>query len=190
MFRVKPAVAVAAIVCVLAGFSASAQSPLADAARAAEDQRRSQTVPSLEIKDAPGSTFGELALTDTLFARFSNARSALQRLYGRDRVVYETVRGGAAAVRRFHDFVDVLASERKIVESLGFFGFDPDGFVTTEVTLRRSLGRVGRRLSGGNDVERRNDAFVQSHPQIRFTYNSWKQLDQGRAFWPENAFFW
>ena len=162
---------------------------LADAAKAAEEQSKAQTRPSIVITTAPGATFHELLLTEALVARFSNARGSLSKLYAFNPTIYETIRAGSLSVRRFRDFAKVLSSEPKIVENLKFFGFDPDSFVIAEISIRNSLSNAQISGSGNNDVERQNGFFAYKH-QLEWSYYSWQHTDQGRAFWPENAISW
>ena len=181
--------AAGALLFVIASSARVPAQSLADAAKAAEEQRKAQTKPSIVITTAPGGTFHELLLTEALVARFSNARGSLSKLYAFNPTIYETVRAGSLSVRRYRDFAKVLASEPKIVETLKFFGFDPDSFVIAEISIRNSLTYAQINGSGNNDVERQNGFFAHKH-QLEWSYYSWQQTDQGRAFWPENAGYW
>ena len=182
----------AAAAALLFAIASSARLPaqsLADAAKAADEQRKAQTKPSIVVTTSPGETFHELVLTEALVARFSNARSSLSKLYAFNPTTYETIRAGSLSVRRFRDFVKVLASEPTIVETLKFFGFDPDSFVIAEISIRNSLSYAQISGAGHNDVERQNGFYAHNH-QLEWKYYGWQQTDQGRAFWPENASRW
>ena len=182
----------AAAVTLLFVIASSARVPaqsLADAAKAAEAQSKAQTKPSIVIRTEPGSTFHEMLLTEQVLGSFGNARRSLSRLYAFNPTIYETVRAGSLSVKRFRDFAKVLESEPKIVETLKFFGFDPDSFVIAEISIRNSLEFSKISGAGSNDVERQNGFFANKH-QLDWSYYGWKQTDQGRAFWPENAAYW
>ena len=181
--------AVGALLLVMASSAPMPAQSLADAAKAAEEQRKAQTKPSIVITTAPGGTFHEALLTEQLVGSFSNARRSLSRLYAFNPTIYETVRAGSLSVRRYRDFAKVLASEPKIVETLQFFGFDPDSFVIAEISIRNSLTYAKISGSGDNDVERQNGFFACKR-QLEWAYHSWQLGDQGRAFWPENAIYW
>ena len=172
------------------GLPASAQS-LADAARLAEEQRKAETRPSVQIRTAPNFIFREIRLDDGIVSKFVNAREALTRLFARDRVLYDTIREGAKSIERFRDFAKVLAIEPKVVDGLSFFGFDPDSFVLTEVTLRRSLRRSEDAVPAGTDIERENSAYAdKNRTRMSFQYAYWQKLDAGRWFWPETVLYW
>ena len=179
----------AALLFVIASSARVPAQSLADAAKAAEEQRKAQTKPSIVITTESGGTFHELLLTEALVGRFSNARASLSKLYAFNPTIYETVRAGSLSVRRFRDFAKVLASEPKIVETLKFFGFDPDSFVIAEISIRNSLSNAKISGAGSNDGERQNGFYAEKH-QLDWSYYSWQHTDQGRAFWPENAAYW
>ena len=181
--------AAAALLFVIASSARVPAQSLADAAKAAEEQSKAQTTPSIVITTAPGATFHEALLTEALIARFSNARGSLSKLYAFNPTIYETIRAGSLSVRRFREFSKVLASEPKIVETLKFFGFDADSFVIAEISIRNSLNNAKISGAGSNDVERQNGFFAEKH-QLEWSYFSWQHTDQGRAFWPENAMYW
>ena len=161
---------------------------LADAAKLAEEQRRAQTGPSLLITSE--SDFREAKLTDGLVMRFAGARGTLSGLYARDHAVYEAVRSGAQKVKRFRDFAAVLEQQPKVVDSLRIFGFDPAGFVLTEVTIRRSIGRALEEDSGDDSREHENTSYARYREQLAKDYLNWRRQDAGHWFWPDSAAYW
>jgi len=176
-------------VAALTAATAPAQS-LADAARAAEEQSKAQKTPSPVFTNANDLAFHDVLLTDAVIARFGRARRSLSLMYALNPTIYETVRAGTLAVARFREFGAVLASEPKIVQTLNFYGFDPDSFIFTEIAIRNSLARVERTEWGSTDVQRQNVFYVRDKRTLDWSYYGWQQDDRGRSFWPENASSW
>jgi hypothetical protein len=181
--------AIAGAFALVLGVAVSAHSQtLVDAAKLAEEQRKSQTGPSLQITTE--SDFREVRLTDALVRRFAVARSTLSGLYARDQVVYEAVRAGARSVKRFRDFAGVLEQQPKVVESLKIFDFDPAGFVLTEATIRRSIGRAFEEDWGANSRERENTSYARSRGRLARDYDNWHRQDGAHWFWPDSVAYW
>lgn len=163
---------------------------LADAARLAEEQRKAETRPSVHIGTDGGFPLREILLDDIIVLRFVNARDAVNKLLAHDRVLYDTIHDGGKSIERFRDFAKVLAIEPKVVETLRFFGLDPEIFVLIEATMRRAVGRGDGTVSPSTGVEHANTVYMETHKyRIGRQYNYYRKVEE-HWFWPESVRFW
>jgi len=153
---------------------------LADAARQAEEQRKSNTQPSIQIVQEPAQGFEEIRLDKILVDSYANARVGMARLWHRNRPLYERVRDSGKSLTRYRDFIKVLDDEPAIVESIKFYGFTPETLVLTQLTLRRADRRTEGGIGRQRDVERENTAFMGQHKTyVNLLRNRWMNEEAG-----------
>jgi hypothetical protein len=169
------------------GFAAHASGQsLADAARKAEEQRKETNGPLTTMKQSPAPALREVLLNRTVVQTYVNARTAMARLWHRDRALYDRIRGGGVVVQRLRDFSSVLASEPAVVELLKFYNLTPESIVDVEITLRRALARTQGGYGRLSSVEEENSGYVgKDLGYIQVVIQGYYREEAGMHVWPE-----
>jgi hypothetical protein len=159
---------------------------LADSARQAEEQRKSNTQPPIQIVQEQPQGFDEIRLDKLLVDAYANARVGMARLWHKNRPLYERVRTSGKNVPRYRDFIKVLGDEPAIVDLIKFYGFTPETLVLTELTLRRADRRTEGGVRRPRDIERENTAYMGQHATyVNLLRNRWMKEEAGLSIWPE-----
>jgi len=175
---------------ILALASGGAPQSLAEAAKRAEDQRKSNQGQAIKI-DKLSARSGEVAVSEVpldknVLDRYVKVREGLSQLMHRDSELYLRVHTQAMVVPTFRDFGDVLAAEPAVVEVLQYWGFTPKYLVAVELTLRRAT----RRTEGGygkiSELEEANTEFAGRHlGYLGVLPRHWQAIDKGLTYWPD-----
>jgi len=185
--RVKrPATAIVFVAVFVALSTPAAAQGLADAARKAEEQRKSNAQPPIVFTQTDRPPAREVPLTVASFDTYINARVAMAKLWLRNRPLYERVRTGGAASERLRDFANILAAEPAVVELLKFYNLTPDTLVATEWTVRRAMARTEGGYGELNDIESENSAFMGRHlGRASYQIQHYYIEEAGLHAWPE-----
>lgn len=172
---------------VVSGFGQTvAAQGLADAARKADEQRKTNDRAPIVVRQVNEPPFAEVLLDKGSIDTYINTRVAMAKLWQRNRPLFERIRTGANAIERLRDFAGVLASEPSVIDLLKFYNHTPDTIVLTEITMRRALARMEGGYGELSPVEAGNTEYVGRHlASLQYQIRHYHVQEAGLNAWPE-----
>jgi len=143
---------------------------LADAARKAEDQRKSagagMTVTKLSVSPFDGD-LQEVELTQPLFDQYARTRATVGSAFGRDIPLHERVTEAVRQLKSARGATAVYESEPKLKQAIEFNGFTVAGFMDVVLTIQRASFRAGSQKVAGvlSPIQTANTAFMRENDQ-------------------------
>jgi len=123
----------AALLVVSALASPAYAQSLADAARAAEEQRQRASQPSRVLTN--DSLGGEWAITSAGLEQYANARATIASIRNRHADVHQRLWNASMTAATLQDLAPALASEPLVVEALQSNGLTPSDYLRREQAL-------------------------------------------------------
>lgn len=161
---------------------------LGAAAKKAEEERRTSagTAIRIELAEMPGAPLTVIRLDKPTIEHYAKARIAMANIWNRDEALFLRLRGATAGATTYREFAAALAGEPQMAEVLKLYGYTPESFVSTELSIKQAE----QRMDGGYDpsslthVERANCDFMARHMiWVRYRRGSIHKAEAGYTIW-------
>lgn len=136
---------------------------LGDAAKRAEEQRRANAGKGTKIEMIEvGRPLPTVKLDRQVVQHYVDLRVSMAKLWQRDPLMYQRVRAGLQNARTMKEYSSALSDEAPVAELLKFYGYTPETFVATELSLREAerLAEGGFDMASLSDIQRENYNWI------------------------------